>query len=149
MGTIIRRIRKTYAAFFAMQSASGILLGLSGAFALFLANSAFSEMYFGALSTKIFGLSIQHWINDGLMTLFFFVVGLELKKELVAGELRDFKKAALPIAAAIGGMVLPALIYSSLNLQGEGAPGWGIPMATDIAFALGVLTLFGNRVPLA
>jgi NhaA family Na+:H+ antiporter len=94
-------------------------------------------------------LSLIHWVNDGLMAIFFFVVGLEIKRELVKGELADPQKAALPVAAAIGGMVVPALVYTAFNARGEGADGWGIPMATDIAFAVGVLSLLGPRVPLA
>jgi NhaA family Na+:H+ antiporter len=92
-------------------------------------------------------LDLQHWVNDGLMTLFFFVVGLEIKREVIDGELRDRKTASLPALAALGGMVIPALLYLSLNVGGAGARGWGIPMATDIAFAIGLLALLGPRVP--
>ena len=91
--------------------------------------------------------SLQHWVNDGLMTLFFFVVGLEIKRELVVGDLRDRQTAALPVAAAIGGMVVPALIFVALNLGGAGIDGWAIPMATDIAFALAVLAIVGSKAP--
>jgi Na+:H+ antiporter, NhaA family len=123
---------------------------------LLLANSRWAATYFGLLDTKVgvswgtavFDLTIKLWINDLLMVVFFFVVGLEIKRELVAGQLSSVRKAALPVAAALGGMVVPALIYARFNPAGEAAAGWGIPMATDIAFTLGVLALFGKRVPI-
>jgi len=124
--------------------------------ALLLANSPWAGAYRDLLHTYIgvswgdatFKLSLHHWINDGLMVIFFFVVGLEIKRELVVGELSSFDKASLPVAAALGGMVVPAAFYVALNTGGAGARGWGIPMATDIAFALGVLAIFGKRVPI-
>jgi NhaA family Na+:H+ antiporter len=136
-------------------SGSALLLTCTAA-ALGLANSSSAEAYFGLLYTKVglswgnavFALTVQHWINDLLMVVFFFVVGLEIKRELVVGQLASVRKALLPVMAAIGGMVVPALLYAGFNAGGEGAAGWGIPMATDIAFALGVLALFGRRVPL-
>lgn len=140
------------------EKAGGIVLGISVIIALFLANSPwhheyhhFFEQKFGFQfnGTTYLEYSFHHWINDGLMAIFFFVVGLELKREIVAGELSNPRKAMLPIAAAIGGMLVPALIYFGLNPSGEVHNGWGIPMATDIAFALGVLYLLGNRIPLA
>lgn len=140
------------------QKAGGIILGISVLLAFFLANSTLSDVYFSFFDYK-FGIqfnnvsyltySIHHWINDGLMAIFFFVVGLELKREIIAGELSDPRKALLPISAAIGGMLMPAVIYLLLNPIGEESSGWGIPMATDIAFALGVLYLLGDKIPLS
>jgi NhaA family Na+:H+ antiporter len=125
--------------------------------ALVWANSPWAGTYNDLLHTYIgiswgdaaFKLSLHHWINDGLMVIFFFVVGLEVKRELVVGELSSVRKASLPVAAAIGGMVVPAVLLVVFNTGGDGARGWGIPMATDIAFALGVLAIFGTRAPLA
>lgn len=139
------------------QTTSGVLLMVCAIAALIIANSEWAEPYHKLLKTYFtigigqwqLSMSLHHWINDGLMALFFFVVGLELKRELLVGELSDIKAALLPIIAAIGGMVLPALIYMALNSSGHTFAGWGIPMATDIAFALGVLALLGNRVPKA
>ena len=132
-----------------------LLLGCTVA-ALAAANSPWAGAYFDLLHTYIgvswgdasFKLSLHHWINDGLMVIFFFVVGLEIKRELVVGELSNFRRASLPVMAAIGGMAVPAALYAVLNADGPGSRGWGIPMATDIAFALGVLAVFGRRVPI-
>lgn len=144
--------------FIQKQKSGGIVLGISVILALFLANSPWSEHYFHFFHHKLgfvfdgetyLEYSIHHWINDGLMAIFFFVVGLELKREIVAGELSNPRRALLPIGAAIGGMVVPAAIYLGLNPTGDVHTGWGIPMATDIAFALGVLYLLGNRIPLS
>lgn len=144
--------------FIQQEKSGGLVLGLSVIVALFLANSPWSESYFRFFEHKLGFLfdgetyleySLHHWINDGLMAIFFFVVGLELKREFIAGELANPRKAMLPIIAAIGGMIVPALIYLSLNPSGEVHSGWGIPMATDIAFALGVLYLLGDRIPLS
>ncbi|HSA55201.1 MAG TPA: Na+/H+ antiporter NhaA, partial [Gemmatimonadaceae bacterium] len=135
---------------------SGILLLTATAIALVWANSPWRESYFhlweiqlaiGTVANPIAG-SLHHWINDGLMAVFFLLVGLEIKRELQVGELSSARQAALPITAAVGGMVVPAALYALLNVGHEGAHGWGIPMATDIAFALGVLTMLGPRVPL-
>jgi NhaA family Na+:H+ antiporter len=139
------------------ETAGGIVLFAAAAVALIWANSPVSDSYFDfwenevAIETGIFDAreNLQHWVNDGLMTIFFLVVGLEIKRELLHGELAGLRLAALPAAAALGGMVVPALLYTALNAGGEGGRGWGIPMATDIAFALGVLALVGNRAPSA
>ena len=148
---------RPFQTFFRLQSASGILLLLSAVAALIWANSPAADSYFRLLNAKITVdvalLSISKplllWINDGLMAVFFFVVGLEIKREILMGELAAPKKAALSVAAAVGGMLVPAGIYSLLNAGGPGSAGWGIPMATDIAFTLGVIALLGRRVPLA
>lgn len=138
------------------KKSGGIVLAVSVVLALLLANSPWEESYFSFFSQKIgfiynhepyLNFSLSHWINDGLMAMFFFVVGLELKREFIGGELADIRKAILPIVVAIGGMVMPAIIYLALNSSGTTTKGWGIPMATDIAFALGVLYLLGNKVP--
>ncbi|MDR2498712.1 MAG: Na+/H+ antiporter NhaA [Tannerellaceae bacterium] len=142
--------------FIQQEKSSGIVLGASVLIALIFANSPLSADYFRFFQHKLgfrfdgvsyLEFSIYHWINDGLMAIFFFVVGLELKREFVEGELSNLRMAILPIAAAVGGMLMPALIYHIMNRTGEASNGWGIPMATDIAFALGVLYLFGKRVP--
>jgi NhaA family Na+:H+ antiporter len=140
-----------------IEASSGIVLLVAAIAALVLANSALSATYFDVLGTHLtiqFGPfhldeSVHHLINDGLMAIFFFVVGLEIKRELVLGDLRDPKAAALPVMAALGGMIVPAGIYIILNAGGGGEAirGWGIPMATDIAFAVGVVALLGARVP--
>jgi NhaA family Na+:H+ antiporter len=132
-----------------------LLLGCT-VVALAWANSPWSESYFHLLHTELgFSvggtdrtMSLHHWINDFLMAIFFFVVGLEIKREMVVGRLSTLDKAILPVAAALGGMIAPALLYFFLNSSGEPSRGWGVPMATDIAFALGVLSLFGKRVPI-
>lgn len=143
--------------FMKLSTAGGILLLTCATIAMIWANSSYAESYFSFFHTPIeirFGdyilsHSLLHWINDGLMVIFFFVVGLEIKRELVLGELSTTKKATLPIFAAVGGMVVPALIYTIFNFGGPGQSGWGIPMATDIAFAIGVLSILGKRVPFA
>lgn len=143
--------------FFEMEAAGGILLMVSAAVAIIWANSPFAEAYFHLWHAHIaievghqaISMHLLHWINDGLMAIFFLSVGLEIKKEVLSGELASPKKAALPIAGAIGGMVLPALFYIGFNAGTPEAGGWGVPMATDIAFALGVIILLGKRVPVA
>lgn len=153
----IEQIMKPFQQFLEKEAAGGILLLIFTAIALVWANSAFAESYSHLWHTKFlvgfknFNLdySLHHWINDGLMAIFFFVVGLEIKREFLVGELSSFKQASLPIFAALGGMIIPALFYSVFNFGSEGIRGWGIPMATDIAFAVGILALLGSRVPLA
>ena len=139
------------------ETTSGFLLMACTVIALAIVNFGFSDAYQHVLHAPV-GFTIggwalektlHHWINDGLMALFFFVVGLEIKREIIVGELSDIKQASLPIIAAIGGMLVPALIYSVVNSEVEAANGWGIPMATDIAFAVGVMVLLGSRVPKA
>jgi len=138
------------------EVASSVVLLACSIVALVWANSPWGETYEEvfhvplsiSLGTFEFSLSLHHWINDALMGIFFFVVGLEIKRELVVGHLSSLKQAMLPVVAAVGGMLLPAGIYAALNHSGPGAPGWGIPTATDIAFALGVLALLGSRVPI-
>ncbi len=137
------------------QTTSGVLLMLCAIAALFIANSQWNQTYIHILEMHFtIGLegfqlskSLHHWINDGLMAIFFFVIGLELKREILVGELADPKQAMLPIIAAIGGMVVPVAIYMLINPQGPTFTGWGVPMATDIAFALGALALLGKRIP--
>ena len=137
------------------QTTSGVLLMICAVIALVIANGPLHDEYEHFLHTQVslafgsgvFSLSIHHWINEALMALFFLIMGLELKRELLVGELSSPRQALLPIMAAIGGMLIPALCYFALNTSGSGAKGWGIPMATDIAFAIGALSLLGPRVP--
>jgi len=136
------------------QTTTGIILMFMTVLALVLANSPLTQDYADFFHTEVeFAVgswylehTIHHWINDGLMAIFFFIIGLEIKREILVGELSNIKVAMLPILAAIGGMVLPALIYTTINYGGDGASGWGIPMATDIAFAISALVLLGKRV---
>jgi Na+:H+ antiporter, NhaA family len=130
------------------EAAGGIVLMISATVALVIANSPLAQTYFDTLHINIGGLSVLHWINDALMAVFFLLVGLEIKREFVGGELATWPQRALPAFAALGGMVVPALFYVVLNFSTpETLPGWAIPSATDIAFALGILALLGNRVP--
>jgi NhaA family Na+:H+ antiporter len=136
------------ATFLRSESAGGLLLMGSAALALVIANSPLADSYFHALHVHVGGLSVGHWINDGLMAVFFLLVGLEIKREVVDGELSSWSRRVLPGVAALGGMLVPALIYVAVNLQAPAnLRGWAIPAATDIAFALGVLSLLGSRVP--
>lgn len=141
--------------FFKSQTAGGVILLCATVVALVLANSPAREAYQRLWEMELtigfreaaLRQSLHHWINDGLMAIFFFVVGLEIKREFLTGELASPRKAALPIAAALGGMIFPAVIYYLFNPSSAESQGWGIPMATDIAFALGVIALLGNRIP--
>jgi NhaA family Na+:H+ antiporter len=152
----VRRIVRPFQAFAQAEASGGILLVVAAVVALVWANSPWGASYTAlwhvpfSVALGVWSLSkpLESWINDGLMTLFFLVVGLEIKREVLGGELASVKRAALPIAAALGGMLAPAGIYLAFNAGQAGAAGWGIPMATDIAFALGVLALLGRRIPL-
>lgn len=134
--------------FFDSEASGGLILMGAAAIALAIANSPASEAYFGALKTYVFGLSILHWINDALMALFFLLVGLEIKREFLDGQLSTWPRRVLPGIAAFGGMVVPALVYMAVTWKEPGLlRGWAIPTATDIAFALGVLAILGTRAP--
>ena len=150
-----QKIATPFEHFLHAQTTTGVILMFTTILALILANSPLSEYYAHFFHTKVdfdvgtweLSHTIHHWINDGLMAIFFFIIGLEIKREVTVGELSNIKAAILPILAAIGGMVFPALIYHSINSGTAGANGWGIPMATDIAFAISALVLLGKRVP--
>lgn len=146
---MLKHSKKIFVDFFESEKSGGLTLIFFTVISLILANSAFQETYLGFWENKLGGLSLEHWVNDALMAIFFLLIGLELKREFQIGELSSLKKAALPIFSALGGMLVPALIYLFYNFQQTTANGFGIPMATDIAFALGVLSLLGKRVPLA
>ena len=134
--------------FLESEASGGLILMGAAVLALVVANSPLAEAYFGTLHAYVFGLSVEHWINDGLMAVFFLLVGLEIKREMLDGQLSTWPRRVLPGIAALGGMVFPALIYVAFNLGNpETIRGWAIPAATDIAFALGVLSLLGSRVP--
>ena len=155
---MINVLTKPFKYFFKLESASGLVLLFAAVIALIISNSDYSAIYFSVLQKYItigFGsfvlkLTVIHWINDVLMTIFFFLVSLEIKREIVQGELSNPKQALLPIIGAVGGMVVPAIIYILINLNSpETLKGWAIPSATDIAFSLGVLSLLGKRVPVS
>ena len=155
---MINYISKPFKWFFKLEAASGLVLLFAAIVALFISNSNLSEIYFSTLDRYLFigindfgiRLSVLHWINDALMAIFFFFVSLEIKREFLQGELSNTKQALLPIIAAVGGMVVPALFYVFINFgDSETLNGWAIPSATDIAFSLGVLSLLGKRVPLS
>ncbi len=152
---LVRALAAPVERFLAVEASSGIVLFAAAALALGLANSpyadAFASIWLTEIGVSIGAWNLQHdlhwWINDGLMVVFFFVVGMEIRREMYVGELSELRRAALPGAAALGGMMSPALIYLAFNQGTAGAAGWGVPMATDIAFAVGVLALLGDRVP--
>lgn len=137
----------TFNQFFESEKTGGILLIIVTVLAIAISNSSFGHGYLDLWQTRIGNLSLEHWVNDGLMAIFFLLIGLELEREIYVGELSNFKHALLPIVAAIGGMVAPALIHFSLNQGTTTQAGIGIPMATDIAFALGALAILGKRIP--
>ena len=155
---MINYLSKSFKWFFKLEAASGLILLIAAILALIISNSDLSDLYFHSLEKYLFigvnefglKLSVHHWINDALMAIFFFFVTLEIKREFLQGELSNIKQALLPIIAAVGGMLVPALFYVFINLgDSETLNGWAIPSATDIAFSLGVLSLLGKRVPLS
>ena len=147
MSLVQRKLSSTFNKFFDSEKSSGILLIVCTVVSLVIANSTLGADYLGFWQTKVGGLTVEYWTNDALMAIFFLLIGLELERELYVGELSDFKNALLPIFAAVGGMAAPALIHFAFNAGTPTQDGIGIPMATDIAFALGVLAILGNRIP--
>ncbi|MDA8918984.1 Na+/H+ antiporter NhaA [Candidatus Pelagibacter sp.] len=155
---MIKTLSKPFKWFFKLEAASGLVLLIAAIIALIISNSYFSDLYFDILEQYLFiginnfglKLSVHHWINDLLMAIFFFFVTLEIKREFIQGELSNFRKALLPIIGAVGGMLIPALVYVVINFGNtETLNGWAIPSATDIAFSLGILSLLGSRVPIS
>ena len=155
---MIQYISKPFKWFFKLEAASGLILLIAAILALVISNSDLNQLYFETLEKYLFvginnfglKLSVHHWINDALMAIFFFFVTLEIKREFLQGELSNIKQALLPIIAAVGGMVIPALFYVFINYGNpETINGWAIPSATDIAFSLGILSLLGSRVPIS
>ena len=155
---MIKNLSKPFKWFFQLEAASGLVLLIAAIIALVISNSSLSNLYFDTLNQYLFiginnfglKLSVHHWINDLLMAIFFFFVTLEIKREFIQGELSNLKKALLPIIGAVGGMVVPALVYVFINLgNSETLNGWAIPSATDIAFSLGILSLLGSRAPIS
>ena len=155
---MINYLSKPFKWFFKLEAASGLILLIAAIFALLISNSVFSDLYFHSLEKYLFiginefglKLSVHHWINDALMAIFFFFVTLEIKREFIQGELSNIKQAMLPIIAAVGGMLVPALFYVFINWGNSVTMnGWAIPSATDIAFSLGILSLLGSRVPIS
>ncbi|MDC0615986.1 Na+/H+ antiporter NhaA [Candidatus Pelagibacter sp.] len=155
---MINNLSKSFKWFFRLEAASGLMLLIAAIIALAISNSNFSDLYFSTLEQYLFiginnfglKLSVHHWINDLLMAIFFFFVTLEIKREFIQGELSNLKKALLPIIGAVGGMLIPALVFVAINFGNtETLNGWAIPSATDIAFSLGILSLLGSRVPIS
>tara|TARA_B100000780_G_scaffold234895_1_gene175368 strand:+ start:859 stop:2031 length:1173 start_codon:yes stop_codon:yes gene_type:complete len=155
---MIKKLSKPFKWFFQLEAASGLVLLIAAIIALIISNSNFSKLYFDSLEYYLFiginnfglKLSLHHWINDLLMAIFFFFVTLEIKREFIQGELSNLKKALLPIIGAVGGMLIPALVYIVINFENTATlNGWAIPSATDIAFSLGILSLLGSRVPIS
>ena len=155
---MIKNLSQPFKWFFKLEAASGLVLLIAAIIALIISNTSLSDLYFKSLNQYLFigindfglKLSVHHWINDALMAIFFFFVTLEIKREFIQGELSNLKKALLPILAAVGGMVVPALFYIFINIgNNETLNGWAIPSATDIAFSLGILSLLGSRVPIS
>lgn len=147
MNIVSKKLSKSFKAFFDSEKTSGILLIICTVISILLANSVIGTSYVGFWKTDFGGLSVEYWVNDALMAIFFLLIGLELERELLVGELSNFKTALLPMIAALGGIAVPALIHLSFNIGTPNQAGMGIPMATDIAFALGALSLLGSRVP--
>src|SRR5215510_15537794 len=147
MDVIQRTLSNTFENFFDSEKSSGIVLIICTVLSLLLANSVVGAPYLRLWQMYVGGLSVEHWVNDGLMAIFFLLIGLELERELYNGELANVKNALLPICAALGGLIAPAVMHFALNAGTETQAGIGIPMATDIAFALGVLAILGSRVP--
>ena len=155
---MLRYLSSPFKWFFKLEAASGLILLISAIIALIISNSTYSNIYFDSLNEYLFiginnfglKLSVLHWINDALMAIFFFFVTLEIKREFIQGELSSIKQAILPIVGAVGGMLVPALIYIYINYETPGTLiGWAIPSATDIAFSIGILSLLGSRVPIS
>jgi len=145
---MLKKARTVFQRFVESESSGGLVLMASAVLGMIVANSPLADDYDHILHMELGGLSVLHWINDGLMALFFLLVGLEIKREMLVGELNNWPRRALPLVAAFGGMIAPALIFIAINFQTpETWRGWAVPTATDIAFALGVLSLFGSRIP--
>ncbi|HRA39675.1 MAG TPA: Na+/H+ antiporter NhaA, partial [Pyrinomonadaceae bacterium] len=147
MRVVPKKLSNTFKAFFDSEKSGGILLIVCTGISILVANSVIGDQYLGVLQRDLAGLTVEHWVNDGLMAVFFLLIGLELERELYNGELSSFRTALLPVIAAIGGVALPGMIHFALNAGTVTQAGVGIPMATDIAFSLGVLALLGNRIP--